>query len=231
MQLDEQFAVFLSQEIEKHVRLGMAAVLKKVEGMIPLKVEMEKFDISEFEKTFSEAVGVAISRIEVLESREPLKGKDAIAPTADEVAKAMKGEFSMWALGFERMAVEKLEKAIDKIEKPKDGQNGRDAINLDGFDLSLDEDGRTVKATMKAGETVIEKSIKIPSLLDRGVYKDGSEYEKGDGVTYGGSFWICQKDGSNDKPGSSDEWRLSVKKGRDGRESVKTDKKVETVKV
>jgi hypothetical protein len=43
-------------------------------------------------------------------------------------------------------------------------------------------------------------------------------YRKGDGVTWGGSFWIAQKDAPEGRPGLSDDWRLAVKKGRDGRD-------------
>lgn len=148
-------------------------------------------------------------------------GKDGIAPTADEVAKSMEGIFSKWALDFERKADGVLSKAIDAIPKPKDG---RDALELEDFDLVLDEDGRTVTMSLKRGETVIEKSIKLPIPLDAGVYRDNQAYEKGDGVTYGGCFWIAQKNGPDGKPGSSDDWRMSVKRGRDGRESVKIEK-------
>ena len=42
-------------------------------------------------------------------------------------------------------------------------------------------------------------------------------YQRGDGVTLGGSFFIAQAD-TTAKPGKSDEWRLAVKRGADGRD-------------
>lgn len=63
-------------------------------------------------------------------------------------------------------------------------------------------------------ETVTE--IRSPAVLDRGVFREVSAYERGDGVTFGGSFWIAQKDAPEGKPGTSADWRLAVKKGRDG---------------
>lgn len=51
---------------------------------------------------------------------------------------------------------------------------------------------------------------------DRGVWREG-EYEKGDSVTFGGSVFIAQRD-TNDRPETSDSWRLAVKRGRDGRD-------------
>ena len=62
----------------------------------------------------------------------------------------------------------------------------------------------------------------LPVVLDAGVYKSGMIYAKGDGVTYGGSYWIAKEDGPLTTPGAGSDWRLSVKKGRDAREPVKT---------
>jgi hypothetical protein len=152
----------------------------------------------------------------------PEKGDPGIAPTSDEVAKAMEGHFAKWALDFERKADGVLEKAVDKLRQPEDGKPGRDAIELDDFDISLD--GRTIKMALKRGDDVIERTLKIPALLDQGVYRETESYEKGDGVTFGGSYWIAQKDAPEGKPGSSDDFRLAVKKGRDGRESVKIER-------
>jgi len=99
---------------------------------------------------------------------------------------------------------------------PKDG---RDAIPLEDFDLSLSEDGRTVTVKMQAANTVVEKSIKIAAVLDRGVFKTGGEYEKGDGVSYGGSFWIANCNEPKGVPGTGEtDWRCAVKKGRDGKD-------------
>src|SRR6185436_17213311 len=66
------------------------------------------------------------------------------------------------------------------------------------------------------GDVVIE--FRVPGIVDRGVYKDGTMYEKGDGATWAGSFWIAQRTMA-DKPGDgATGWRLAVKAGRDGRE-------------
>lgn len=140
------------------------------------------------------------------------------APTVDEVAATFERRFSDLTLSWERQARDTFEKAADRMPKP---ENGRDAIPLEGFDLTLDEDGRTLTVKMQAGETVIEKSVKIAAVLDRGIFKsDRSEpYEKGDGVSYGGSFWIAKCDNPQGVPGSGEtDWRCSVKAGRPGRD-------------
>lgn len=220
---EEQFAEFLTSEIEKHVRAGMKSVLEKVEDR--LTVALTPVELPDFQKMIDDALsGIVIP--------EAIKGDDGVSPSPDEVAESMKGLFSLWALDFERMANEKLEKAIDKIEKPKDGKDGKDGIDLKGFDILLGDDGRTVSLSLSDGESTFEKTLKIPSVLDKGFYNSEKVYEKGDGVSYGGGFWISQSDENTDKPASgSASWRLAVKRGRDGRESVKIDRKIETVKV
>lgn len=140
----------------------------------------------------------------------------APAPTIDEVAATFERRFSDLTLSWERQARDTFEKAADRMPKP---ENGRDAIPLEGFDLTLDEDGRTLTVKMQAGETVIEKSVKIASVLDRGIFKREGTYEKGDGVSYGGSFWIAKCDNPQGVPGSGEtDWRCSVKAGRPGRD-------------
>lgn len=48
--------------------------------------------------------------------------------------------------------------------------------------------------------------------------RQGVKYLEGDGVTWGGSFWIAQKDTATKPDGG--EWRLAVKKGRDGKDGL-----------
>lgn len=112
------------------------------------------------------------------------------------------------------------------------GMNGWLCI-IDGIskiDIDYDGERKSVIRVEKASGSVLEKSIKIPSLIDKGVYSQSNSYEKGDGLTYGGSYWIVQKDNPEGSPGSSNDFRLAVKRGRDGKEVVKVEKP-ETVKV
>lgn len=137
------------------------------------------------------------------------------APSVDEVAATFERRFSDLTLSWERQARDTFDKAADRMPKPKDG---RDALSLDDFELTLGEDGRTVTIKMQAGETVIEKSVRIAAVIDHGTFKPGT-YEKGDGVSYGGSFWIAKCDNPQGVPGSGEtDWRCAVKKGRDGKD-------------
>ena len=95
-------------------------------------------------------------------------------------------------------------------------------VLIDGesdFDIEQGEDLRTFKMirTMASGRK-IEKSFKIPVVLDRGIWKH-AKYERGDAVTRDGSQWIAQCD-TETTPGDSAHWRLAIKRGRDGKDTT-----------
>lgn len=95
------------------------------------------------------------------------------------------------------------------------GQDGKDGLGFEDLDFVTDDHGR-VTAKFQRGDLV--KSVRLPGIVDRGPFKAGEAYEKGDAVSYGGSLWIAQGD-TSEKPDGGDGWRLAVKKGRDGRGS------------
>jgi hypothetical protein len=91
----------------------------------------------------------------------------------------------------------------------------RGADGLGFEDMSTDWDGErmlTLSFT-RDGRTEVT-SMTIPAMIDRGVWRERS-YDRGDVVSWGGSMWVAQRD-TSDKPETSDAWRLSVKRGRDG---------------
>lgn len=140
-------------------------------------------------------------------------------PSIEEFVAPFERRFSDLTLSWERQARDTFEKAADRMPIPKDGEKGRDAFQLESFEMELGEDGRTVTVKLQAGESTIEKSVKIPAVIDRGVFTENQKaYEQGDGVTYGGCFWIAQKDAPEGVPGGSADWRMAVKKGRDGKD-------------
>jgi hypothetical protein len=103
-------------------------------------------------------------------------------------------------------------------EAGKDGEPGRDGADGLGFeDMSIEHDGeRGFVLRFERGQIKKEFPFTIPSVIDRGVWREG-QYQKGDGATWAGSFFIAQRD-TTDKPETSDAWRLSVKRGRDGKD-------------
>lgn len=131
-------------------------------------------------------------------------------------------EQAAWSLDFERRATDLMHRCIDRIEKPKDGTNGRDGVDGLGFDdMEVIHDGeRSFTITLVRGEKRKDFAFKIPALIERGVYKDGTAYERGDGVTAGGNYWIALKD-TTLRPGDNNtDWRLAVRKGRDGKDGL-----------
>lgn len=158
-------------------------------------------------------------------------GKDAVAPSVDEIAATFERRFSDLSLSWERQAREVFEKAADKMPVPKNGENGRDALPLETFDLTLGEDLRTVTVKMMAGETLIEKSVRIPALIDQGVFTTEKTYEAGDGVSYGGCYWIAKCDKPQGVPGSGEtDWRRAVNRGRDGKDLRSNASTIDTTK-
>ena len=96
-----------------------------------------------------------------------------------------------------------------------DGRDGADGIGFEDMTFETDEHGRVI-AKFQRGDVI--KSVRLPGIVDRGPFRAGDGYEKGDAVSYGGSLWIAQEQ-TVDKPDGSKAWRLAVKKGRAARGS------------
>ncbi len=102
----------------------------------------------------------------------------------------------------------------------KDGEPGAPGFNLEDFDATVMDDGRTVLLSFTGKEIDYKIELGFPVMLYRGVFKDG-EYAKGDTVTWGGSLWHCDVEKTTEKPGDgSNAWTLCAKKGRDGKDGV-----------
>jgi integrin beta 3 len=146
-------------------------------------------------------------------------GVDGKSVTLEDVAPLMDTAISRAILDLERRGMDLIQRCIDRIEKPKDGKDGRDGADGLGFDdVEISHDGeRTITVAVLRGERRKEQAFKFPIVIERGIWRDDGTYEKGDGVTFGGNYWIAQSD-SPGKPGFGDGWRLAVRKGRDGRD-------------
>ncbi len=126
--------------------------------------------------------------------------KDAgpVGPDPDLVARLVTDQIKSWPV-------------------PKDGAPGpagRDGT-LEQLTIGF-EDKRTLVFLRKDTGDVIGRFF-VPIVIDEGVYKSGTFYLKGSGVTKDGSFWIAQED-TRDRPGESKSWRLAVRKGSDGKD-------------
>ena len=97
------------------------------------------------------------------------------------------------------------------------GTDGRDGLGVADLDATLAD--RVLTLSFTNGPITKAIPIELTGLpLHRGVYAEASTYAVGDLVTYDGSIWHCQTPTIGHKPGTSPDWRLIVKRGRDGRD-------------
>jgi hypothetical protein len=100
------------------------------------------------------------------------------------------------------------------------GKNGVDALGFDDLDIEFDGE-RTFKFVMARGDVRKEFGpYSVPAMIWRGLYVDGKEYKQGDTVTWAGCLWVCQKDSSDKPDNGSGDWKMAVRKGRDGKDGV-----------
>lgn len=177
------------------------------------------------QKWFEEYAATARRFIESIPA--PKDGRDGIdgkSITVDDVLPHFQQAFDKWALDFERRAQDIHTRLLATFDKPTDGRDGvdgkdgADGLGFDDIDITHDgERGFTIAVVR--GERRKEFTFQLPVVLERGVWKSDRTYERGDAVTADGSYWIAQKDAPSGKPGQSPDWRLAVKKGRDGKGS------------
>jgi hypothetical protein len=183
-----------------------------------MRLDVEKF-VGGLHDYLAQAFAPIVKRLDALESAKPERGEkgdagpqgepgapgvagaDGKSITLEDVLPILKSMQAEWALDFERRAQALFQKAVDEIPKPKDGKDGK----------------RTVTLKWMKGETELSAPVVFPCNIDAGFYKDGTQYEQGDGVTFGGSYWIAQKATSAKPEVGSEDWRLAVRKGRDGK--------------
>jgi hypothetical protein len=101
-------------------------------------------------------------------------------------------------------------------EPGKDGDPGAAGFSLDHFDTEMRDGGRTLVLKFEDEGRIETHELGLDAMIYRGVFKEGSEYEPGDTVSYGGGLWHCGEV-TRDAPGEqSKAWSLAVRRGRDG---------------
>lgn len=152
-------------------------------------------------------------------------GRDAlqleILPAIDEQKSYTRGTYAKHAGGLWR--------AFEQTS----GMRGWECIVEGVKELQVDmvDKRLSVKAVMSSG-ALAEMVKELPIQIYRGVFKSDDPYHQGDTVTWAGSLWHCNVTGTKALPGDgSADWTLAVKKGRDGREVVKTERKEGPVQI
>lgn len=110
-------------------------------------------------------------------------------------------------------AVERaIAEKVAAIPIPKDGVDG---VGFDDMSCEIRDDG--VYLVWEKGEVIKEARLPVP--IDRGVWKEGT-YKQGEAVTWGGSLFIAQKDTTTKPETPGSDWRMAVKRGRDGKDKA-----------
>jgi hypothetical protein len=99
------------------------------------------------------------------------------------------------------------------------GEPGRDALQLSDFDTELSEDGRILTLRLENEEIKVTHELQLPTMIYRGVHKEGQTYVQGDTVTWAGSLYHCNAE-TSEKPGEgSPAWTLAAKRGSNGKDA------------
>jgi hypothetical protein len=138
------------------------------------------------------------------------KGADGTTPSDEHLIKLFEGVISRQLIEWERRIADMTQKAIDRIEKPRDGKDG-----FSPDDLEISMDGRNLMVALVKGDRRAERTVRIDRMEYQGIWKD-QPYLKDDTVTYSGSLWVAMKDNPRGKPSTANsDWKLAVKKGND----------------
>ncbi len=109
-----------------------------------------------------------------------------------------------------------------------EGMSGWDCVvsGIDGITAELGKDARTLTVRIAtSGGKSLELSASLPTMIYRGIWREGEQYAQGDTVTRGGSAWVLTAEAQKAKPGEDGSgWQLAVKKGTDGRDGLKGEK-------
>jgi hypothetical protein len=104
-------------------------------------------------------------------------------------------------------------------EKGLDGKDGLDGFGFDDLEAEFDGE-RTVTFKYVKGERVKAFQFRFNVPIFRDVYREGTAYEQGDLVQFGGNVYMAKQD-TTQKPfdlGVGEKhWLLMVRRGRDGK--------------
>ena len=119
------------------------------------------------------------------------------------------------ALDLGKRALEEI-RTLARTPGPQ-GPAGKDGLGFDDVDVVDTPDKGWMLIFERDG---VVKKFRLPIITDRGVYQEGKAYFKGDSITFQGQTYIAQGDTSAKPhtPEAKSDWRLSVKRGSDGRD-------------
>ena len=162
-----------------------------------------------------------------------LRGEKGDPPSTEEVAAAITKACdallpAMVSKHMESLMPEIITRASLLVPPGRDGlpgrpgtpgEDGKPGVGIEGVELDFagKRTGTLILRMSDGGRQEMPVNIG-PVLRDAGVHRPGADYEEGDCVTHGGSYWVAKAD-TNATPGKSDDWRMVVKRGRDGKDA------------
>lgn len=191
----------------EHIR----SMVNEAVSAIPAPKDGKSVPIEDVQRMVDEAVAKAIAGI-VVKNGEP--GRDALAldilPMIDVEKSYPRNIYATHNGGLWRSF------------ETTHGMKGWECIvdGVAGVRVESPSARKCVVIVQRASGVEESKEFTVPGFDDRGVFKEGEIYLRGDGVTFGGCLFLAQKDQPAGKPGTSSDWRLAVKKGRDGRDNT-----------
>lgn len=212
---EEFIAWSKTAEAEQAKRIeSLAAEVKKAIESIPVPRDGQSPHPDTIRLMVSEAVDKAVSALP-----RPRDGLDAaqIVPLdgIDEKRSYPKGTYATWHGGTLRAA-----RDTDPIDEAGCEKAGWQVV-ADGIAAAAvlpNPDGRNfILRTAHTSGLQVDVPFYVPLTIYRDIYKAGETYAAHDLVTWDGSVWIAKKE-TADKPGLNDDWKLVVKRGRDGRD-------------
>ena len=162
-----------------------------------------------------------------------LRGEKGDPPSTEEVAAAITKACdallpAMVSKHMESLMPEIITRASLLVPPGRDGlpgrpgspgEDGKPGVGVESVELEFagKRTGTMILRMSDGGRYEMPVNLG-PVLQDAGVHRSGASYEAGDCVTHGGSYWVAKAD-TRETPGKSDDWRMVVKRGRDGKDA------------
>lgn len=156
------------------------------------------------------------------DGREGEPGRDAaqieVLDGIDPAKKYQRGTFASHRGGMVRAF-----RATDPLPEGAELEKSGWHVVLNGIDeeaIEASDDLRTIAFARRYTDgRLVEKTVSVPTMIYRGIWRDTAAYSRGDTATRGGSTWALMTEKQAGPPGDEGSgWQLSTKKGADGRD-------------
>lgn len=201
-------------EFDKRLPVDLQRMVDQAVAAIPAPQDGKSVTAEDIRPLVEQCVSKAVEVIPVPKDGNP--GKDGVG-----LAGALIDRAGNLVVTLTDGTTRDLGPVLGKDGDPgQPGKDGKDGFNLEDFDATVMDDGRTVLLSFERSDLSYKIELGFPVMLYRGVFTE-REYERGDTVTWAGSLWHCDAAKTTEKPGEgSSSWTLAAKRGRDGKDGT-----------